>query len=229
MLTKKLIAEATGTFALLFAGMLSIANDATLLGVAFAHGLAIAVMAMALGTVSGGQFNPAISIGLSLTGHQKWSETLAFIPAQFIGGILGAFAAVAVAGQDTLSRAGYGAATLGSGVSVGGGLLAEIITSAFLVLVVVKVAIHQKSVLGGLIVGLTIVVGILAVGPLSGATMNPARALGAVVVGGDWANQWIYWVGPVLGGAIGAFVANFTEELRPVPLPVAPLPIAASE
>ncbi|MDV6375943.1 aquaporin [Deinococcus sp. ZS9-10] len=84
-MTKKLIAEAIGTFALLFAGMLSIANDASLLGVAFAHGLAIAVMAMALGTVSGGQFNPAVSIGLSLTGHQKWSDSLAFIAAQFVG------------------------------------------------------------------------------------------------------------------------------------------------
>ncbi|QFP78114.1 MIP/aquaporin family protein [Deinococcus sp. AJ005] len=222
MLTKKLIAEAIGTFALLFAGMLSIANDATLLGVAFAHGLAIAVMAMALGTVSGGQFNPAISIGLSLTGHQKWSDTLAFIPAQFVGGILGAFAAVAVAGQDAMQKVGvgYGAATLGSGVSVGGGLLAEAITTAFLVLVVVKVAIHQKSVLGGLIVGLTIVVGILSVGPISGATMNPARALGAAVAGGTWANMWIYFVGPILGGALGAWLANFTEDLRPKPVPV---------
>ncbi|MFK7602651.1 MIP/aquaporin family protein [Deinococcus sp. SM5_A1] len=220
MLTKKLIAEAIGTFALLFAGMLSIANDATLLGVAFAHGLAIAVMAMALGTVSGGQFNPAISIGLSLTGHQKWSDTLAFIPAQFVGGILGAFAAVAVAGQAAMSKVGYGAGVLGSGVSVGGGLLAEAITTAFLVLVVVKVAIHQKSVLGGLIVGLTIVVGILSVGPLSGATMNPARALGAAVAGGTWANMWIYFVGPVLGGAVGAWLANYTEDLRPKPVPV---------
>ncbi|CAM3935400.1 MIP/aquaporin family protein [Deinococcus marmoris] len=220
MLTKKLIAEAIGTFALLFAGMLSIANDATLLGVAFAHGLAIAVMAMALGTVSGGQFNPAVSIGLSLTGHQKWSDTLAFIPAQFVGGILGAFAAVAVAGQEAMVRGGYGAAALGNGVSVGGGLLAEFITSAFLVLVIVKVAIHQKSVLGGLVVGLTIVVGILAVGPISGATMNPARALGAAVAGGTWANMWIYFVGPILGGAVGAWLANYTEDLRPKPVPV---------
>lgn len=220
MLTKKLIAEAIGTFALLFAGMLSIANDATLLGVAFAHGLAIAVMAMALGTVSGGQFNPAVSIGLSLTGHQKWSDTLAFIPAQFVGGVLGAFAAVAVAGQEAMVRGGYGAAALGNGVSVGGGLLAEFITSAFLVLVIVKVAIHQKSVLGGLVVGLTIVVGILAVGPISGATMNPARALGAAVAGGTWANMWIYFVGPILGGAVGAWLANYTEDLRPKPVPV---------
>ncbi|CAM3565691.1 MIP/aquaporin family protein [Deinococcus frigens] len=220
MLIKKLIAEAIGTFALLFAGMLAIANDATLLGVAFAHGLAIAVMAMALGTVSGGQFNPAVSIGLSLTGHQKWTETFALIPAQLVGGILGAFAAVAVAGQDAMNKVGYGAAALGSGVSVGGGLLAEAITSAFLLMVIVKVAIHQKSVLGGLIVGLTIVVDILAVGPISGAAMNPARALGAAVAGGDWANQWIYWVGPVLGGAVGAFIANYTEDMRPSPVPM---------
>ncbi len=220
MMTKKLIAEAIGTFALLFAGMLSISNNATLLGVAFAHGLAIAVMAMALGTVSGGQFNPAVSIGLSLTGHQKWSDTLAFIVAQFVGAIVGAFAAVAVAGQEAMSKVGYGGAALGSGVTVTGGLLAEAITTAFLVLVIVKVAIHQKNVLGGLVVGLTIVVDILAVGPISGAAMNPARALGAAVAGGTWANMWIYFVGPILGGALGAFIANYTEDLRPKPMPV---------
>ncbi|MDV6375942.1 aquaporin [Deinococcus sp. ZS9-10] len=119
-----------------------------------------------------------------------------------------------------MGKAGYGAAALGNGVTVTGGLLAEFITAAFLVLVIVKVAIHQKSVLGGLIVGLTIVVDILAVGPISGGTMNPARALGAAVAGGEWANMWIYFVGPVLGGALGAFIANYTEDMRPRPIPV---------
>lgn len=217
MQPKQLLAEAIGTFALLFAGMLATANNATLLGVAFAHGLAIAVMAMALGTVSGGQFNPAVSIGLSLTGHQAWRTTLAYIPAQFVGAALGALAALTVAGHDALSRVGFATPALAPGVGMGAGLLAEIIATAFLVLVVVKVAIYQRSVLGGLTVGLTIVVGILAVGPETGAALNPARALGSALVSGQWANQWIFWVGPVLGSALGAFTATYTEDVQPRP------------
>lgn len=214
---QKLVAEAIGTFALLFAGMLAITNNASLLGVAFAHGLAIAVMAMALGTVSGGQFNPAVSIGLSLSGHQDWRTTAAYIPAQLVGAALGAFAALGVAGHDALSKAGFANPALAGGVSVGAGLLAEIIATAFLVLIVVKVAIHQQSVLGGVIVGLTIVTGILAIGPETGAALNPARAFGSAVVSGQWANHWVYWVGPVIGAALGAFVANFTHSVQPRP------------
>jgi MIP family channel proteins len=219
---KKLLAEAIGTFALLFAGMLAISNHATLLGVAFAHGLAIAVMAMALGTVSGGQFNPAVSVGLSLSGHQPWRDTLAYIPAQLVGAVLGALAALGVAGRDALLRVGYANPALAAGVSPLAGVLAEVIATAFLVLVVVKVAIHQRSVLGGLIVGLTIVTGILAVGPETGAALNPARAFGSALISGGWANHWVYWVGPVIGAALGAFIANFTEEVRPRPEPRLP-------
>lgn len=219
MLPQKLLAEAIGTFALIFAGVLAISNDAGLLGVAFAHGLAIAVMAMALGTVSGGQFNPAVSIGLSLTKNQDWRTTAAFIPAQLVGAALGAFAALATVGDAKMKAVGYGVANPGMGISTGGAFLMEVILTAFLVLVVVKVAIHQRSILGGLIVGLTIVVDILAGGPISGAAMNPARSFGPALVSGDWANHWIYWLAPLLGAALGAFVAEFTEGMRPKTVP----------
>ncbi|MBZ9749715.1 aquaporin [Deinococcus sp. HMF7604] len=221
MLPQKLVAEAVGTFALVFIGVLAIANNAGLLGVAFAHGLAIAVMAMALGTVSGGQFNPAVSFALSLTGHQDWRTTLAFVPAQLAGAALGAAAALGVAGLARLEAAGFGLPALGSGVSVGGGFLAEVIATAFLVLVVVKVAIHQRHVLGGLIVGLTIVADILAAGPLTGAAMNPARSFGPALVSGEWGAHWLYWLAPLLGAALGALIANFTEGLKPRPVPEA--------
>ncbi|MVN88398.1 aquaporin [Deinococcus sp. HMF7620] len=221
MLPQKLVAEAVGTFALVFIGVLAIANNAGLLGVAFAHGLAIAVMAMALGTVSGGQFNPAVSFALSLTGHQDWRTTLAFVPAQLAGAALGAAAALGVAGPARLDAAGFGLPALGSGVSVGGGFLAEVIATAFLVLVVVKVAIHQRHVLGGLIVGLTIVADILAAGPLTGAAMNPARSFGPALVSGEWGAHWLYWLAPLLGAALGALIANFTEGLKPRPVPEA--------
>lgn len=219
MLSHRLIAEAIGTFALLFAGMLAIANGAGLLGVAFAHGLAIAVMAMALGTVSGGQFNPAVSFALSLSGHQDWRTTAQYVPAQLLGGALGAAAALAVGGTGALARVGYGNPALAGGVGVGQALLAEVIGTALLVLVVVKVAIHQRHVLGGLIVGLTITMVILAVGPQTGAALNPARAFGSAVVSGGWANHWLYWAGPLAGAALGAAIARLTDDVRARPEP----------
>ncbi len=210
MLTKKLLVEALGTFALLFAGMLAIANNASLLGVAFAHGLAIAVMAMALGGVSGGQFNPAVSIGLSAAGYQDWKTTAMYIPAQLIGAALGGVGAIAVAGVDALKTVGFGNPALASGTGIVGGLVGEMITTMFLVLVVVKVAVQGKHIYAPLFIGLTITVGILAIGPETGASLNPARAFGSAIVGGGFANHWVYWVGPILGGILGALFGSFT-------------------
>lgn len=209
MLPRKLLAEALGTFALLFTGMLAITNNATLLGVALAHGLAIGVMIMALGKVSGGNFNPAVSVGLSLAGKQDWKTTLGYIGAQLVGAVLGALTAVGVAGTNA---ALYGVTKVAPSVPVWGAVLGELVTTFFLVLVVIKVAAERKHALGGLIVGLTVTVGILAVGPESGAAINPARAFGSALVGENWANHWVYWVGPLLGGALAAGASRVLKD-----------------
>lgn len=210
---QKPLSEVIGTFALLFVGMLAIVNNAGLLGVAFAHGLAIAVMAMALGTVSGGQFNPAVSIGLSLAGKQSWADTGIFIVSQLIGSALGAFAALAVAGHDALAKVGFAQPHIAAGFTSTGGLIGEAIATFFLVLVVLKVAVRQGHVMGGLVVGLTITAGILAIGSETGAALNPARAFGAAVVSGSWGDMWLYWLGPIIGAALAAFTAMFMWQL----------------
>ena len=104
MTSGRMLAEGIGTFALVFVGVLAIVNGAGLLGVALAHGLTIAVMATALGTISGGQFNPAVSLGLSLVGRQSWGDTLRFTAAQLVGGALGALAVLALTGKGALAQ-----------------------------------------------------------------------------------------------------------------------------
>ncbi|SEJ23621.1 aquaporin Z [Deinococcus reticulitermitis] len=209
MLPRKLFAEALGTFALLFVGMLSITNNAGLLGVALAHGLAVGVMIMALGKVSGGHFNPAVSVGMSLAGKQDLKTTLAYVGAQLLGAVLGALAAVGVAGTNA---ALYGVTRVAPSVPAWSAAFGELIVTFFLVLVVIKVAAERRHALGGLIIGLTITVGILAVGPESGAALNPARAFGSALIGENWANHWVYWVGPLLGGALAAGASRVLKD-----------------
>lgn len=211
---KKIFAEIIGTFALLFAGMLAIANDAGLLGIAMAHGMAITIMIMALGAVSGGQFNPAVSIGLSIGGYQDWKTTFMYIPAQLAGAVLGGFAALGVAGPEVLEKVAFSGTAVAATSDITGALLAEIITTMFLVLVIVRTAIHQNNNLAGLFIGLTITISILATGPESGASLNPARAFGSAVVGAGFTNHWLWWVGPIIGGILGVLMANFMKEER---------------
>lgn len=214
---QKILAETIGTFALIFVGVLAIANDAGLTGVAFAHGLTIAVMAVALGTVSGGQFNPAVSVGLSLYGGQSWNDTARFIAAQLVGGTLGALGALAVTGRAKLDAVGFGQPQPGEGFTDVQALTAEIILTFFLVLIILKVAVKQGHAWAGLIVGLTITADILAGGPISGAAMNPARTFGPAVVSGNFSTLWIYIVGPLVGAALAAYAARYLGRLPTEP------------
>lgn len=213
----KFLAELIGTFALVFIGVLAIANKADLLGVAFAHGLAIAVMATALGTISGGQFNPAVSLGLSLVGKQSWRDTLTFAVAQLIGGVLAAYLVLVIVGHARLSAAGYGQPLPGAGYGATSALVMEVVLTFFLVLVILKVAVRQGHAMAGLIVGLTITADILAGGPISGGAMNPARAFGPALLSGNWSDWWVYWVGPLAGAVLAAITARYLWRLPSQP------------
>lgn len=208
---KNVLSEMIGAFTLLFVGMLSIANNAGLLGIALAHGLTVTVLVMALEAISGGQLNPAVSIGLSFGGYQDWKTTLMYIPAQLTGAALGGLAALGVA-YDQLKQVDFAGGAIPQGTSLHSALLAETVVTFFLVLVVMRTAVQRQNPLAGLFIGLTVTIGILAVGPISGGIQNPARAFGSAIVGGGFAHHWIWWVGPIAGGMLGVFVARLIQN-----------------
>lgn len=206
---KPLLAEVIGTFTLIFAGAGAIiANEAAhgtvgLLGIALAHGLAIGVMFSALGVISGGHFNPAVTCGFVVCGRMSVVRGIAYVIAQLVGATFAALALVATYPSGPATLVHLGTPSLAPGLAKTAGVLLEAIGAFFLVTVVFGTAVHPAGPrIGGLAIGLTITMDILAFGTLTGAAVNPARAFGPALVAGAWRDQWVYWVGPLLGGAL---------------------------
>ncbi len=210
---KALIAEFIGTFTLIFIGVGAIAADHItagalgLTGVALAHGLAIAVMISATAAISGGHLNPAVTIGLWTAKKIDTNNAVGYIIVQCLGAIAAAFLIKMAVPAEALATVNMGTPALGNGVSASMGLITEIILTFFLVFVIYGTAVDARAPkVGGLFIGLTVALGVLMGGPISGAAMNPARHLGPALLGGGLQNIWIYWVGPVLGGILAAQV-----------------------
>ena len=170
------------------------------LGIAVAFGLAITTMIYALGHVSGAHFNPAVSFGFALTRHFAWRNVAAYWAAQATGAILAALLLRASLGD--VANVG---ATLPSG-SDRQSFLWEVVLTFFLMLVVMAVATDTRAVgeAAALAVGGTVGLCALVGGPISGASMNPARSLGPALVSGDLDSLWIYLLAPLLGASLGA-------------------------
>jgi MIP family channel proteins len=206
-LSQKVGAEFIGTFTLIFVGVSSLCVNAGLVGVALAHGLAIAVMVSALGHISGGHFNPAVTVG-ALVGNKITSrDAILYVLAQLAGGFVGALVAKVVIPLEMYEAAKLGTPMLSPGISTGAGIIMEVVLTFFLVMVVYGTAIDNRAPkVGGLFIGLTIALDILAGGPMTGASMNPARTFGPALAGDYWDNHVVYWLGPLLGGLLAGFV-----------------------
>ena len=203
---RKGFAEAIGTFALVYIGVLAITlGVGGLVGIAFAHGLVLAALVSALMTISGGQFNPAVTVGLLVGRKISPAQAGINILAQLVGGLAGGFAANA---SLPTGMALGGVPDLAPTITVGQGILIEAIATFFLVIAVYGTAVDPRfgARLGGLAIGLTVAFDILAVGPLTGAAMNPARWFGAAVPASHYANFAVYIIGPLLGAAIAALI-----------------------
>ncbi|CAN5178076.1 MIP/aquaporin family protein [soil metagenome] len=210
----KLVAEFLGVFALCLVGILAINNAAAigLVGIALAHGLILAIMVSACMQTSGGHFNPAVTLGFVVTGKMKPGAALLYVIAQLAGGLAASLVVVAIKGSADAVAAGTPNFNP-ENVSVMQAILIEAIATFFLVFAVWGTAAdpRAKSV-AGFGIGLTVAADILAFGPLTGASMNPARSFGPALIGMAAADKgfllsqlWVYFAGPCIGAVVAAF------------------------
>lgn len=215
---KPCIAEFIGTFALCFIGAGSICiaqlmegkvTNAGLVGIALAHGCVLAVMISAMGHISGGHFNPAVTVGALVGGKIKGPMAGAYVASQLIGGAVAGYFLLGVFPESVWKPVNLGTPGLGSGVSMGTGIFVELVLTFFLVLVVYGTAIDERGTwkaIGGFGIGFTVLCDILMGGPLTGASMNPARTFGPGLAAGYWDNHIVYWIGPLLGGVLAGLL-----------------------
>ena len=218
-LARRAGAEGLAAFALVFAGCGAVAANARYhaalgsVGVSLAFGLVIMVMVYATGHLSGAHINPAVTIAFTLARHFPAREALAYIGAQILGASAAAFLLLAV----WPSKPGNLGVTTPT-VSVVSALVYEAVLSAFLMFVIVAVATDTRAVgsAAAVAIGGVIAVDALIGGPVTGASMNPARSLGPALATGEWHDYWIYVVGPVLGAAAGAFAYAAVRGEHPI-------------
>ena len=220
-------AEFVGTFALIFVGAGSVAFARTLTDIALANGLVIAVFVSALGFISGGHFNPAVTLGFLVTKRIAPSLALWYWVVQFGAAATGALTLKLVLPRAIRDQAHLGAPSIGGGIGQGGAVVIEAILTFFLVFVVFATAVDPRGAfkqIAGLAIGFTITLDILMGGVLTGGAMNPARAFGPQLVGDRWAAGWVWYIGPFAG----AVIAASTYELLYL-RPGRPLPVGSPE
>jgi MIP family channel proteins len=218
-------AEFIGTFALIFVGAGSIGFARTLTDIALAHGLVIAVFVSALGFISGGHFNPAVTLGFVVTRRITLPLAGLYWIVQLGAAVLAALLLKWVLPNSVETQSSLGAPLLGGGISSGAAVVVEAVLTFFLVFVVFATAVDPRGAfkqIAGLAIGFTIALDILMGGVLTGAAMNPARAFGPQLVGNHWSHFWVWYIGPLAGGVIAASIYELLY-LRPArPAPVGP-------
>jgi MIP family channel proteins len=223
-LARAVTAEAAGTFVLVLA-ITSTAVAATLsrpvagapygsLAVPVAGGLALAIGVASVGHISGAHLNPAVTLGLAVNRHFPWACAPGYVIAQFAGAIAAAAVAWGLYGNQARSIARLGATVPAAGVSAGRVFAAEAVVTFVLALVVVAVATDSRVPRGiaAMAIGAALAVAIVIAGPVSGAGVNPARAIGPMILAGQFSDWWAYLAAPLAGGAIA--VALYDRFLR---------------
>jgi MIP family channel proteins len=212
------IAELVGTFILVFGGT-AVAVGAILsrptagpaydsLAVALAFGLALAAVVAAIGHVSGAHVNPAVTVGMAAAGKFPWNYTPIYIGAQLVGAVLAALATWLTFGDLARSEAKLAATYPAQGVGDLQAFLIEILITFILVFVVMAVATDDRApaAIAPIAVGFALAVGVFIAGPVTGGSVNPARSLGPMLVAGDLTSVWLYILGPIIGGVLGALL-----------------------
>jgi aquaporin NIP len=217
-LLRRAVAEGLAAFALVFAGCGAIVTDAArdgvlgATGVAAVFGLVIMVMVYATGHLSGAHINPAVTIAFAATRHFPVREAAAYIAAQVAGATVAALVLLAV-WTDKPAALGATVPSIGAGSA----LLYEVVLTAVLMFVIVAVATDTRAVGAGaaIAIGGAVALDALFGGPLTGASMNPARSFGPALVAGEWTDFWVYVAGPVAGALLGAGAYQFIRAPQP--------------
>jgi len=216
-LARRASAEAIGAFALVFAGCGAIVTNAeragTLgdVGISLVFGLVILAAIAAFGHISGAHFNPAVTASFFLTRHLQGRDAVAYVAAQFAG----ATAAALLLWVIWPGKPANLGATVPS-IAVGRAVLLEAVMSALLMLVILSVATDTRAqgAPAAIAIGATIALDALFGGPLTGASMNPARSFAPALVSGEWRHFWVYLAGPLLGAPIGALAYQYVRGER---------------
>jgi MIP family channel proteins len=215
-LLRRSLAEALGTFALVFIGIGSVAAkyypDANygIYGIATAHAIVLAVMVTATMAISGGHLNPAVTVGLLVARRTTGQTAAAYIVAQLLGGVLAALAIKAIFPIGVIRPIALGTPTIASNIQISQAIAVEAILTFFLVSAVFGTCVNPEAPkVGGFGVGLVLWFDIIVGGPLTGAAMNPARAFGPALVAGQWVAHIVYWVGPILGAVVAALLWEY--------------------
>jgi aquaporin TIP len=216
------VAEFVGAFTLIFiGGGAGIVSGNDIVAVALANGLAIGIMVTNLGHISGGHFNPAITLAFVLARRIATRLAAVYWLAQFAGAVAAALLLRAIF-SHTLA---LGSVPHAPAISEGKGLIVEVVLTFFLVWAVWATAVDPRGAfksIAGLAIGLSITMDVFMGGPVTGAAMNPARAFGPELVENFWGEAWIYYLGPALGAVIAALAYEYLY-LRPLrPEPVGP-------
>jgi MIP family channel proteins len=223
------IAELVGTFILVFGGT-AVAVGAILsrptagaaydsLAIALAFGLALAAVVAALGHVSGAHVNPAVTLGMAAAGKFPWRYAPHYMVAQLLGAVLAALATWLTFGGPARSEASLAATYPAQGVGDLQAFIVEILITFILVFVVISVATDERApaAIAPIAVGFALAVGVFIAGPVTGGAVNPARALGPMLVAGDLTSVWLYILGPIIGGVLGALLYDRTMAQTEAP------------
>jgi MIP family channel proteins len=212
------LAELVGTFIFFFIGAGAICTDAYtkgavgLVGIALAHGLVLSIMVSAFGAISGGHFNPAVTTAFAIVRRITPTQWITYLVAQLVGAVLAGFALriifASVFPEAVTGPAHLGTPGLAREVSFGAGVFVEALLTFFLVTAIYGTAVDERAprTIAGFGIGLTVGLDILMGGPLTGASMNPARTFGPAVASGFFDNHLVYWIGPIVGGALAALL-----------------------
>ena len=213
-LARRLVAEAVGTFALVFVGAAVVVvnggfpnSGIGLLGIALAHAVVLSVMITATMSISGGHLNPAITLGLLATRRISAGSAAGYIVAQLAAAVAGAFLVKALLPVGAVRSALVGVPVIAGSMSLSQAIGLELILTFFLMSAVYGTAVSPDAPrVGGFGIGLVLLFDILVGGPLTGAAMNPARAFGPALVSGEWVGHGVYWVGPIAGAVLAALL-----------------------